>query len=155
MKNESIIKDFFLTLLTLGLYNFYVQFRQIEDVNYIYKQDKHSLTRTFLYSVLTFGFYFCYHEYKLTLDLQEKAFGSKKAIMSLWVFPATFFGIWAVVDSYQQALLNSLSTTQKGLSFKNIAELVIVSISYVILISYLITFMLSAGEINHPLEFFF
>lgn len=97
-----------LTVLSFGLYNFYVQIRQIEDLNDIYAPNKqYSFFLTFLFSIITFGFYFCYHEYRMTLDLHQKVYGQTKPWQSLWVIIATFFGLWFLVDSYQQGLINS------------------------------------------------
>ena len=154
MKIESILKDFFLTILTLGFWNLYVQFRQIEDINEIYSKKKYSLSKTVLYSVFTFGLYFCYHEYTLTLDIQEKTYGVRRKLTSLWVLIATFLGIWPAVDSYQQAMLNVYKENRKSLSLESLFELFIIGFIYTTLVTFLIVYMLSNGEINHPLEFF-
>ncbi len=155
MKRHSNIVDFFLTVITFGLYNIYIQFRQIEDANQLYNQNKYSLAKIFLFTILTFGMYFCYHEYKLTLDLQEKAYGNKKHLSSLWVIIATFFGIWPAVDSYQQALINTHLEKRNSLSRDNIIELVIVGSIYSSFVLIVIGYLLSKKEISNPLEYFF
>jgi hypothetical protein len=84
----------------------WVQARQMWDVNEVIGKEEFSVFKTFIFSLLTFGLYFCYHEYKMTKELQEKVYGQVDDTVALLCAIATLFGLWFVVDSYQQSLLN-------------------------------------------------
>jgi len=107
VKLKSIFWDIFWTVLTFGLFNFWVQFRQIQDVNDILGRDQYSLFKVFLFSVLTLGLYFVYHEYKLTRELHPLAYGTDGKTEAILCGVAAFFGLWFIVDSYQQSMINT------------------------------------------------
>jgi hypothetical protein len=106
INKKSILFDVLLTLITFGLWNIWVQVRQILDVNEILGRDEFSLSRAFFFSLISFGLYFCYHEYKMTKVLQEKTFDVDNKTAPFLCALATFFGLWFVVDSYQQSIIN-------------------------------------------------
>ena len=135
MKQQSILKDFIVTILTLGLYNIYVQVRQIFDYNDLQKKTM-SPSTVFLLSVLTFGGYFVYHEYRLTIDLQAQLLGEHRKLLSLWVIPATMIGVWPVVDSYQQMLINSAIKGEQNLSQNDKIQLAIIGVLYLSLVGF-------------------
>ena len=103
----SLLGDVILTILTFGLWNFYIQYRQIHFVNKIRIND--GLPSVFfivVFSIFTFGLYFCYHEYKLTKKLHEVTGHEDQLIVEILAAVITFFGLWFVVDLYQQYLIN-------------------------------------------------
>lgn len=112
MKNNvtssSVVLDIVLTIFTFGLWNFYVQMRQIWDINELSSTDKElpSIVVVFLLSVITLGLYFCYHEYKLTKKLHGLRYGVENSTVEVGAGILTFFGLWFIVDSYQQSLIN-------------------------------------------------
>lgn len=107
VSKSSILKDILLTFLTLGLWNLYVQIRQIADVNELLgDREVPSFAFVFLLSVITLGIYFCYHEYKLTRELHKLNFNEVYTPTEVLVSLLTFFGLWFIVDSYQQSLIN-------------------------------------------------
>jgi hypothetical protein len=105
---SSILLDILLTILTFGLWNFYVQMRQIWDVNELLPKDKPipSVVLVLVFSILTLGLYFCYHEYKLTKKLHILQYGVANPTIEYGAAILSFFGLWFVVDSYQQNLIN-------------------------------------------------
>jgi hypothetical protein len=105
-EQKSIFKDILFTFLTLGLFNIWVQFRQMVDTNLILGKDEFSPLKTLVFSVWTLGAYFAYHEYTLTRTLQKLVYHDDDWTKPLWTIPATIFGLWFLVDSYQQSLIN-------------------------------------------------
>ena len=107
LKKKSIFFDIVWTLLTLGLFNLWVQYRQIRDSNTLLPEsEQKSFLLMLLFSFLTFGFYFIWHEYKLTRELHQITYGHEIPGAEILCGIGTFFGLWFIVDSYQQNLLN-------------------------------------------------
>ncbi|TDJ06434.1 MAG: hypothetical protein E2O68_05015 [Deltaproteobacteria bacterium] len=104
---KSIFLDILFTILTFGLFNLWVQLRQMIDANEILGKDDFSAFKVLLFSLLTLGLYFSWHEYSMTRTLQYKVYGDNDWVKPLWTAVATFFGLWFLVDSYQQSLLNA------------------------------------------------
>lgn len=118
VKNHSVIFDIFLTLISFGLWNFYVQFRQIEDLNYHLDRDEYAqIAKIFLLTILTLGIYFIYHEYRMCKDIHLLVYNESRTGLNVLMGVLTFFGLWFIVDSYQQSLLNKYiaPTNSKGL----------------------------------------
>lgn len=107
-KINSIKKDLFFTVLTLGFYNIYVQIRQILDVNDLIGENKFSFTKMIMLSIFTLGLYFCWHQYSLTLVLQKKLYDDEDWFKPLWTIPLCILGPWIIVDCYQQYMINKL-----------------------------------------------
>lgn len=110
-KNESksIFLDILLTIITFGLFNLWVQYRQISDVNNLKGQKSMSFFLMVILTIITFGLYFIWHEFKMTRELHRLRFGIEKPEVEILCAIATFFGLWFVVDSYQQLLLNEIA----------------------------------------------
>ncbi len=110
IERKSILFDILLTIITGGLWNLWVQYRQIRDSNAILPPEKQkSFILLLLFSVLTFGLYFVWHEFKLTKDLHIKVYGSDRLEIEILCGIASFFGLWFIVDSYQQSLMNEIA----------------------------------------------
>ena len=107
MKSHSVFWDIVLTLITFGLWNIYVQWRQISDLNEIYgEEDRYSFIWMIIFTILTAGLYFAYYEYKVTVDINRKLHGEPKKLFSFFLAILAFLGLWFFVDGYQQAALN-------------------------------------------------
>jgi hypothetical protein len=107
VEKKSILIDILLTVITGGLWNLWVQYRQIRDTNEALPEgQKKSFILLLLFSLLTFGLYFIWHEYKLTKELHILVYGSDRLEVELLCGVATFLGLWFIVDSYQQSLIN-------------------------------------------------
>ncbi len=104
-----VLTDIILTILTLGLWNLWVQVRQVNSVNVIEGKDRFPpMIFILLLSIFTFGIYFFYHEYKMTKILHQKICGHTKPYIEIPMALLTFLGLWFIVDSYQQSLINKL-----------------------------------------------
>ena len=110
MKKHNFLIDILLTLITFGIWNLYVQMRQIHDYNDITGEDM-SVVLVFVLSILTFGLYFVYHEFRLTRELR-KLLGKPNFLVELFTGVLAFIGLWFIVDSYQQVLLNEILEKQ-------------------------------------------
>lgn len=106
-RSHSIILDFFLTIVTIGIWNLWVQWRQITEFNSQFQTRKipHPWIVIIL-SVLTFGLYFIYHEFQMTREIHRLVENRTYPLIELAAGVGTFFGLWFIVDSYQQHLLN-------------------------------------------------
>ena len=102
---RNIAMDLVLTILTCGLFNVYVQARQIAALNDMLREPKYSFGKWFLLSLVTCGIYHVYHEYRKTTDLVaivKGASGNEPLICLL----LSFFGLTFVADAIQQSLIN-------------------------------------------------
>ena len=100
--------------MTFGIWNLWVQYRQMKDMNIILGKKDYSFFLVFLFTILTLGFYFWYHEYKLTQELHELNGLYDLKLVEIFIPLLTFLGLWFLVDSYQQDLLNTYISNQQG-----------------------------------------
>lgn len=111
LRPKSIFLDILFTILTFGLFNLWIQIRQIVDSNEILEKDEFSFFKMALLTIITLGFYFVWHEYKMTKLLHQKVYANEPGssdVAALISAVATFLGLWFLVDSYQQYLINSI-----------------------------------------------
>lgn len=102
---RQIGKDIVFTILTCGLFNLYVQSRQMKAVNQMLKEEKYHFLHWFLLTLITCGIYHIYHEYRKTTDiaLVMKDHDQNEALVSLLL---TIFGMSLIVDAIQQTHIN-------------------------------------------------
>lgn len=102
---RSIVLDLLLTILTCGLFNLYVQYRQIVTVNAMLGKEKYSFIAWLLLTIITCGLYHIYHEYRKSSDIAEamQEPHSNEPIISLIL---TVFGLHVVADAIQQSRIN-------------------------------------------------
>lgn len=103
---RSIVLDIVLTLITCGLFNFYVQYKQMEAVNAMIKEPKYSFLFWILFCLITCGIYHIYHEYRMSSDIatvMKKDQGSAGLISII----LTLFGLWIICDAIQQTEINT------------------------------------------------
>lgn len=106
ISKKSIILDLILVLLTGGLWNIWMQYRQIRDFNKV-STHKYSFFKWAFFSLITFFLYHIYHEYKLTRDMVKEVDPTADAeILGLIAGVISATGLWVFVDLYQQELLN-------------------------------------------------
>lgn len=103
---KSILLDILLTFITFGLWNIWVQYRQMRDYNKMHMNKEYSFIVWAIFCLLTFGLYHIYHEYKLTKDILILGGTKNPQEYAIICAIATAFGLWFIVDSYQQAVLN-------------------------------------------------
>ena len=102
---RNIALDIVITILTCGLFNIYVQYRQILALNAMLKEEKYSFPMWLLLVIVTCGLYHIYHEYRMSTDLANilRQNDSKEAIISVVL---TAFGLHIVCDAIQQSHIN-------------------------------------------------
>lgn len=109
IEKKNILLDLILILITGGIWNVWMQYRQIRDYNIYLGEQKYSFIFWGIVTVLTFGIYHIYHEYKLTRDMYENVTGQNNGLevgIIAGLISAT--GAWIFVDLYQQSVLNGL-----------------------------------------------
>ncbi len=103
---RSIALDIIVTVLTCGLFNFYVQYKQIQAVNDILKEEKYSFVFWLILTICTCGLYHIYHEYRKSVDLAAKL--NKDAGMAgIISVILTMIGLSIVNDAVQQVEINA------------------------------------------------
>ncbi|MBT4792295.1 MAG: DUF4234 domain-containing protein [Halobacteriovoraceae bacterium] len=109
IEKKNLLIDFILILLTGGVWNIWMQYRQIRDFNICLGERKYSFIKWLILTLLTFGLYHIYHEYKLTRNMYESVAGMGNGLevgIIAGLISAT--GAWIFVDLYQQSILNGL-----------------------------------------------
>jgi uncharacterized membrane protein YvlD (DUF360 family) len=102
---RSIVLDMILTLLTCGLYNVYVQAKQIDAVNDMIGQKKYHFFKWLFLSLITCTLYHVYHEYIMHKDICA-ALGNPNANDPLVSLILASLGLWIVADAIQQHSIN-------------------------------------------------
>lgn len=102
---RPIVWDLIWAFLTFGLYNIYVQKKQMLALNDMLKQEKYSFWAWLGLSLLTLGIYHVYHEYRMGSDI---AFCNKETNPNLPIvcLGLSIFGLTLVADAIQQFHIN-------------------------------------------------
>ena len=109
---RNIAVDLILTIFTLGLYNLYVNYKQIEAVNFMMKQEKYSFIKWFFLSLITCGLYHVYHEYIMSTDI-AKICGRESQQDGLINLLLAVSGLSIVADAIQQHHINEFYGSTK------------------------------------------
>ena len=100
----SIVADILLTIVTCGIYNLFVQNRQMKAVNTFLGENKYNFWFWLLITIITCGIYHIYHEYIITKDICKIAnLHSNETVVILLL---SIFGLTIVADALQQNMLN-------------------------------------------------
>ena len=75
---KNLVIDLILILITGGLWNIWMQYRQIRDFNAYLGEYRYSFLFWLLLTFITFGLYHIYHEYRLTRHMFEEVAGENK-----------------------------------------------------------------------------
>jgi len=102
---RSIAIDIILTLVTCGLWNLFVQYKQINSVNQMINVQKYSFLPWLLLTFITFGLYHIYHEFRKSEDI-DRCIGVEGSNLPLITLVLTIFGLSIVADAIQQASIN-------------------------------------------------
>lgn len=103
---RDIAFDIILTIITLGIFNLYVNYKQMEAVNFMLKVEKYSFLKWFLLSLVTCGLYHLYHEYVMAEDI-AKHVGREGGTDGLICLVLCLFGLPVVADAIQQHHINN------------------------------------------------
>ncbi len=107
---RNIVVDILLTIVTCGLYNIYVQYKQMQAVNLMLKYQKYSFSHWAILSLVTCGIYHFYHEYIKNEDIR-KTVGADSG-QTVIVLGILLFGLTPVADAIQQNLINEYFSTR-------------------------------------------
>lgn len=102
---RNIGLDIILTIITCGLFNIYLQYRQMIAVNIMINEIKYKFIPWLLLSIITCGIYHIYHEWRKSTDiaLALKKTESQEPIINVLL---SIFGLSIVADAIQQAEIN-------------------------------------------------
>lgn len=103
---RNIFFDILFTILSCGLYNIYIQYKQIEAVNVILGKTKYTFLRWSIFSLLTCGLYHIYHEYLMSRDILE-ANRKNNSIELIAHVVFSLVGLTIITDALQQNEINN------------------------------------------------
>jgi hypothetical protein len=109
MKNDlkkNIVLDIIFTVLTFGLFNIWVNYRQINSLNILLGFQKYKFLKWLFLSIITFGIYHLYHEFIMTKDvslLLKRPNPEQDGVIAIFL---SIFGGSIVIDAFQQYLIN-------------------------------------------------
>lgn len=103
---RNIAVDIILTIVTLGLFNLFVQYRQMVTLNSMLGHQKYGFLSWFFLSLITCGLYHIYHEYRKSTDLVALVEGADQSLPIVTIV-LTLFGLSIVSDAIQQSVINS------------------------------------------------
>ncbi len=107
----SIPKYLILTILTLGLFNLYWNYRQMKACNDLLDENEFSFFLWILLSILTIGLYHIYYQFKMgraIVEIQRNLNEQEFDILPLISLVVTIFGLSIVVDCIHQYEINKL-----------------------------------------------
>ena len=102
---RNIALDIVITLLTCGLYNLYVQAKQMAAINEMLGEERYTFVPWLLLTLVTCGIYHIYHEYRMSTDIAV-AQGREPGSDAVIVIVLSLFGMSIVVDAIQQSQIN-------------------------------------------------
>jgi hypothetical protein len=104
---RSVAADIILTIVTCGLWNIWVQARQIRAVNFMINKEKYSFWIWAGLTLITCGLWHIYHEFRLSQDI-SLAMGKGPSDMSPVVhLLLSIFALSIIADALQQAEINT------------------------------------------------
>lgn len=119
---KSVGLDIVLTILTLGFFNLWINYRQMKATNTILNEDKYGFAKWFFLTVITFGFYHIYHEYSMSKDLATALNRESADIDAIQGAVLAFFGLGFVTDAIQQTYINKLAAGNISISSPEIEK---------------------------------
>lgn len=105
---RSIAMDIVLTFFTCGIWNFFVQYRQMKATNFFLNEQRYSFPSWLIFCLLTCGLYHFYHEYRMSQDLQMIAPVAGEAQMPIVHLLLSIFGLSIITDALQQSHINRM-----------------------------------------------
>ena len=105
---RSIVTDIILTLVTCGLWNLFVQYRQMTAMNFFLNEQRYSFPAWLIFTLLTCGLYHFYHEYRMSQDLQIISPVAGEAQMPIVHLLLSIIGLSIITDALQQSHINRM-----------------------------------------------
>jgi signal transduction histidine kinase len=113
LEEINIVLYIILCVLSLGLFYFVWQYKQMQQCNILLASEEHGLFKWFFLTFITLGIYHFYHEYKMSQDIitiqekykMDKVSGNEFPILCLIV---SVFGFFLISDFIHQEELNKI-----------------------------------------------
>lgn len=108
---KSIPLYLVLTIFTLGIFNLYWNYKQMEACNFFLKRREFGFLRWIFFTLITFGIYHIYYQYKMGSAIVEIQRATNKPIFdSLPVVSSivTVLGLSIAVDCIHQHEINKI-----------------------------------------------
>jgi len=105
---RNIALDIILTLFTCGLWNIFIQYRQILAVNFFLNEERYSFVMWLILCLVTCGLYHFYHEYRMSQDLQTIWPVPGEAHLPLVHLLLSVIGLSIIADALQQSHINRM-----------------------------------------------
>ena len=107
----SIPKYLIFTILTLGLFNLYWNYRQMQACNDLLDEDEFSFVLWLLLTIITIGLYHIYYQFKMgraIVRIQRNMNEHEFEVLPIISGFATIFGLSIVVDCIHQHEINKI-----------------------------------------------
>ncbi|HWP91514.1 MAG TPA: DUF4234 domain-containing protein [Thermodesulfobacteriota bacterium] len=108
---SGIAKYVILSIITLGIFNLYWQYKQMRFVNTVAGEERFSFVRYLIFTIITCGIYHLYYEYVMGREitmLQEKHGLSKSEDLPAISIVLAVLGLTIVTDAIQQREINMM-----------------------------------------------
>lgn len=103
---RNIAVDIVLTFVLCGLWNIYVQAKQMDAVNAMIKQQKYAFWPWLGLSLITCGIWHIYHEFRMSTDIAQVMGKPKDSNDPVVALVLSIIGLSIVVDAIQQTEIN-------------------------------------------------
>lgn len=103
---RNIAVDLVLTLITCGLFNLWVQHKQMLALNLMLNEERYNFWMWLLLSIVTLGLYHIYHEFRKSEDL-ARIFRQPPTQDGILTVVLVVFVLGWVADAIQQSKINT------------------------------------------------
>lgn len=104
---RSVAIDIILTIVTCGLWNIWVQARQMRAVNFMINKEKYRFWIWAGLTLITCGLWHLYHEFRLSQDISIAMGKGPSDISPVVHLLLSIFALSIIADALQQAEINS------------------------------------------------
>ncbi len=104
---RSIAIDIILTIVTCGLWNIWVQARQMRAVNFMINKEKYNFWIWAGLTLITCGIWHIYHEYRLSSDISMAMGKGPSDITPIVHLLLSVFVLSVIADALQQSEINN------------------------------------------------
>lgn len=104
---RSVAADIILTLVTCGLWNIWVQARQMRAVNFMINKEKYRFWIWAGLTLITCGLWHIYHEFRLSQDISLAMGKGPSDISPVVHLLLSVFALSIIADALQQSEINS------------------------------------------------
>jgi hypothetical protein len=104
---RSVAVDIILALVTCGLWNIWVQARQMRAVNFMINKEKYKFWIWAGLTLITCGLWHIYHEFRLSQDISLAMGKGPSDISPVVHLLLSIFALSIIADALQQAEINS------------------------------------------------